>query len=198
MSLLNSDNVLVLNSYYLAIKVFSAKDAITALVGDRAQVIDDNYIKYNFHQWVRACQDMIVSEEVLAKYSGVIRSPSTVLIIPQVIMFPNTEFVDMNTSIRYSRKNILERDAYTCQYCEKRYDRSNLTLDHVIPKSKGGKSTWLNIVTACKLCNQKKGNRLLSELKWTLRKAPHYPRWKSHIGTPFKLNKKQYWEKFLT
>lgn len=73
---------------------------------------------------------------------------------------------------RLSRKKILERDGFECQYCGR---KSNLTLDHIVPRSKGGKNSWENLVTACEPCNLRKGNKSLSELRGRMElKQDHY------------------------
>ena len=71
-----------------------------------------------------------------------------------------------------SRKNIMIRDHYTCQYCENRHSPGDLTLDHVVPRSRGGASSWENLVAACRRCNNRKGDRLPEEAKMKLRKRP--------------------------
>jgi len=73
-----------------------------------------------------------------------------------------------------SRRNIYLRDGYTCQYCGVQFSAKNLTWDHVVPKSKGGRNCWENLVTACQSCNQKKGDRDLSDIKDM--KLIRYPR----------------------
>ena len=75
-----------------------------------------------------------------------------------------------------SRKNILRRDLYKCQYCNK--SETSLTIDHIVPKSKGGDDSWENLITACVSCNNKKGDRTPDEAKMILRKKPIKP---SHI-----------------
>lgn len=85
-----------------------------------------------------------------------------------------------NHTITFSRKNIFTRDDFTCQYCDKKYDISNLTYDHVIPKSKwknerGSPTCWTNIVTACTFCNRKKGNRTPKEANMPLKALPTKP-----------------------
>ncbi len=88
----------------------------------------------------------------------IVRSPSTVLKVPSVVM--TTEYVKWNRMIKYSRGNILLRDNYTCQYCgiNCEYKQHDLTMDHVVPRAHGGKTNWTNIVSACKTCNHKKGD----------------------------------------
>ena len=78
-------------------------------------------------------------------------------------------------SLKVTRKNLFIRDNYTCQYCDKRFTKPNLTIDHVTPKSAGGPKTWENIVAACKKCNQKKANKLPREAGMFPTNAPRQP-----------------------
>jgi 5-methylcytosine-specific restriction endonuclease McrA len=82
-----------------------------------------------------------------------------------------------STPIRFSRENIYVRDGYTCQYCDQRFTNRDLTLDHVIPVSKGGKKDWTNIVTACMTCNQRKADRSPLEARMPLKAKPTVPQW---------------------
>ena len=99
--------------------------------------------------------------------------------------------------IALTRKNLLNRDDHTCQYCNK--SGENMTLDHVIPRSRGGKDTWENIVVACVRCNVRKGNRTPKEADMVLLKQPSRP----HSSLYFEVNKhikggnKQEWRKYV-
>ena len=75
-----------------------------------------------------------------------------------------------------TRKNIYWRDKYTCQYCSGQFKYKNLSLDHVVPKSRGGGRGWLNLVTCCHSCNQKKGNKTPSEASMALIRVPFVPK----------------------
>lgn len=86
-----------------------------------------------------------------------VRSPSTELLMPSVIV--SNTFIKKKHSVRFSRMNLLIRDDFTCQYCTKKLSPIDLTIDHVIPKIKGGKTRWENIVSACYVCNSIKGHR---------------------------------------
>ena len=79
--------------------------------------------------------------------------------------------------VRFCRENIYLRDDHTCQYCGGLFDRRELTLDHVLPSSKGGPKSWLNVVTSCRPCNQKKGNRTPQQARMPLLKPPNEPLW---------------------
>ena len=95
-----------------------------------------------------------------------------------------------------TRRNIYYRDKYTCQYCCKKFPHSQLTLDHVIPKSRGGGGGWENLVTACKTCNQKKGSLTPYEASMTLMQEPKEPRF-SIIELYHNLEIPQTWLKFI-
>jgi 5-methylcytosine-specific restriction endonuclease McrA len=79
--------------------------------------------------------------------------------------------------VRFSRQNIYLRDGLTCQYCQQRLPRSELNLDHVIPRSRGGRTTWENVVCSCIACNVRKGGRTPQEAGMRLMKTPTRPRW---------------------
>jgi len=187
--------VLVLNNYYLAVHVCTAREAILLLTSHRAEVIDEDYRRYSFDEWANYT---IAHPELHNYYCGIVHSPSVNIYVPYVIKLLEFDTsIPENTTIRYSRHNIYERDHNTCQYCGFKGNGKNLTVDHVIPRCKGGTSTWTNVVVACKRCNGLKGSKSLEELGWKLSHPPKQPKWKSFTGTPFYKTKKQVWEKFL-
>lgn len=122
-----------------------------------------------------------------------IRSPKQSFPLPSVIRIANYYRVPYRL-IEQSRKNILRRDNFKCQYCGTK--SSLLTIDHVIPKSKGGLDTWENLVTACIKCNNKKGNRTPDEANMPLIQKPKRP---NHIFflKQFMGKLDDYWKPFL-
>jgi 5-methylcytosine-specific restriction endonuclease McrA len=102
-----------------------------------------------------------------------------------------------------SRKTVFFRDNYECQYCNKIFFKHRLTLDHVIPKSRGGQKSWNNLVACCVACNQKKGNKTPSEASMTLFREPRPPSWKLWSSTKWMMRKHgtkkvpKTWDKFL-
>ena len=110
--------------------------------------------------------------EVLERYAEQVRSINLSIFIPSVIRLK--DYVRFNQKrIPLSRKNILKRDDHVCQYCN---TKSNfMTIDHIVPKDKGGKDSWENLVAACVLCNTKKGNKLLQDISIKLLKKPKIP-----------------------
>ena len=97
-----------------------------------------------------------------------VRSPSTVMKVPALAI--TREYMKYKRAVRFSRKNLYLRDLYQCQYCGETCDNHELTIDHVIPVSKGGKTTWENIVAACPPCNAHKGSDIIKP-----RRMPYKP-----------------------
>ena len=110
--------------------------------------------------------------EVLERYKDEVHSVSLSIFIPSVLRLK--DYVRFNQKrIPLSRKNILKRDAHICQYCKSK--TNSMTVDHVIPKDKGGIDSWENLVAACIPCNTKKGNKLLKDIDMDLLKKPKVP-----------------------
>tara|TARA_R100000664_G_scaffold31268_1_gene44720 strand:+ start:649 stop:1173 length:525 start_codon:yes stop_codon:yes gene_type:complete len=109
------------------------------------------------------------------EYEEEISSPSVTFKIPSVIVLKNiVKFI--SNGIKPSRSNVIWRDNNTCQYCRTEYKSSELTIDHVMPRSRGGENTWTNLVTCCKKCNQKKRDRTPEEARMKLLKKPVQPK----------------------
>lgn len=104
--------------------------------------------------------------------------------VPSVIV--SNTYIDHTPDVKFSRKNVYERDNYTCQYCGNKYGRHALTFDHVIPRSKGGGTSWENIVTSCAPCNTYKGDKTPEQAGLRLlrkpKKPPHFHHVKYKIG----------------
>ena len=154
-------------------KIPSSK-AVNGFLLDRAVlVLNANYSPMMICTAKRAiCMDYLDKVEVLVNYEEKVHSPSLSWDLPSVVKIRDFIRYD-NLSVDLNRKNIIARDEYTCQYCGK--SKSPLTIDHVIPKGKGGQDTWENLVVACKPCNQKKGDRTPDEAGMPLTRIPKRP-----------------------
>ncbi|KAJ8763197.1 hypothetical protein K2173_025582 [Erythroxylum novogranatense] len=142
----------------------------------RGLVLDIAYRPVNVVCWKRAiCLEFMEKADVLEYYDQTVKSPSGSFYIPAVLRVPNLLQVFKRRRIKsnLSRKNVLYRDNYTCQYC---YARENLTIDHVLPVARGGEWTWENLVAACAKCNSKKGQKTLMEANMKLIKVPKAPK----------------------
>lgn len=124
-----------------------------------------SYLPLSAIQWKEAITFMYLDKvDVLEWYDDwVVRSSSWETRVPSVIMLK--EFMRRGRKPRFSKTNLYIRDLYTCQYCGSEFARRHLTLDHVIPLSKGGKTRWTNIVAACQKCNSAKGNKTIMKPK---------------------------------
>ncbi len=115
--------------------------------------------------------------------------------IPSIIVL--YKFIDKKYfTLPCTRKNILVRDEGTCQYCDTKFGESELTIDHVIPRSKGGTTTWNNVVAACTSCNQRKSDHCLADSAFTLAKKPVKPTYRLIIKNRFK-NQNLSWIRYL-
>jgi 5-methylcytosine-specific restriction endonuclease McrA len=109
-----------------------------------------------------------------------LHSPSITLLLPSVIRLHRYIRKPVRPTISFNKKNILKRDTHTCQYCG-RNGGERMTIDHVIPKSLGGRTVWENVVSACRACNLKKGNKSLGEAGMRLLRHPIRPRSLSYL-----------------
>jgi 5-methylcytosine-specific restriction endonuclease McrA len=127
--------------------------------------------------WQRAITLLFLGKvEVLEEYEKDIRSVTVILKVPAVVRLLRS-FRRHARPVKFSRVNIYARDNYRCQYCGKKASISELTYDHVLPRSQGGLTEWTNIVTCCYLCNRNKGGRTPHEARMKLLQQPTQPNW---------------------
>lgn len=139
--------VLVLNQNYEPLNICNAKRAIVLVINGKAEVLELNHREIHTATSAFHCPSVI-------RLVYLIRRPIPV--------------------VKLSRREVFLRDNYTCQYCGTQ--TKDLTLDHVVPKHRGGTHTWENLVSACKACNHRKGGKTLEESRMILRRKPHIPK----------------------
>jgi 5-methylcytosine-specific restriction endonuclease McrA len=141
-------------------------------------VLNASYEPVQMIDWQKAIYMVVTDKaEIVSTYKKVVRSVSQTMALPKVIKLKRyIRMVSDLTTIRYSRRNILLRDRMECQYCGKTCMASEATLDHVIPRSRGGKSNWENVVTACSKCNNRKDDRTPDEANMKLLSVPKKPK----------------------
>ncbi|HEU4838346.1 MAG TPA: HNH endonuclease [Micavibrio sp.] len=123
-----------------------------------------SYFPLSLWPWQEAVKAMFRdSVTVISEYDRVVRSPSFEFRLPSVLVLK--EYVPAVRRPAFTRFNVFLRDEWHCQYCGERHKTNDLTFDHVIPKSRGGRTSWTNIVTACRPCNIMKGHKLPPECK---------------------------------
>jgi 5-methylcytosine-specific restriction endonuclease McrA len=169
-----SASVLVLNKHYQPVHVTSAKRAFTLLYMGAARVIEPDFSTFDFDGW---------AELGVAAGHDVIHTMTRAIRIPRVILLQMYDRLP-KTRVRFSRLNIYARDDNTCQYCAKKLPRAMLNLDHVIPRARGGRTTWENVVCCCVPCNLKKGAKLYHEVGMKLLRLPFRPKWTPTFRAP--------------
>ncbi len=145
------ESVLVLNATYEPLSVVSVRRAVLLLLKEKAEIVE-------------AAEAELRSEHVSMPMPLVIRLVYYVR-IPRRLSLPVT------------RRTVLARDHYTCQYCGRQPARKDLTVDHIVPRSRGGHTAWENVVTACQRCNGRKGSRTPEEAGMSLLSPPARPRY---------------------
>ena len=186
-------NVLVLNRLWQAVNICTVRRGLSLLYQGHAQVVlkeGATFSTFGFEDWKDfSTRADTGKDEMVATVSFKIR-------IPRVILLLFYDRLPVN-EVRFTRKNIFERDGNRCQYCGKRFDTKELNLDHVLPKCRGGLTTWDNIVCSCSSCNARKGRRTLKEANIRLIRKPRKPRWHPFITVGFRKVKHESWNHFL-
>jgi len=191
-------NVLALNRNFLAVQVISVRRAFCLLVKELAEIIhveEGHYCAYDFSTWLEMCQLKVELGE-RDEFEDWVRSVNFEIQAPRVIRLLTYERVPRNT-VKFNRRNIFLRDGHRCQYCGKRFSSPRLSLDHVMPKSRGGRDTWENIVCACLKCNVDKGGRTPAEAGMKLLQKPIKPKRSPLLSRQLSLSKYECWRNFV-
>jgi len=167
------------------------KRALKLLCLGHAQVVqtegEARYQTHDISSWVDYSGKSIMGE--------MIHSVKVALQAPKIIVLALYDRIPRK-EVKFTRQNVFLRDHHTCQYCRKKFPEHKLNLDHVIPRDRGGKTTWENIVTSCVPCNTRKANRLPHEIGIKLLKEPKIPRWRPFFGLKDE-SKEKAWSEFL-
>ncbi len=192
MSSFLNQHVLVLNRLWQAVNICKARRALTHLYECHAHVVlsDDEgaFQTFSFNQW-RDFSAQDPQGETIATVSFKIRVPRVILLV----MFDRLP----KKEVKFTRHNIFERDRNTCQYCGQVFERKDLNLDHVIPRDRGGPTSWENIVCSCIRCNTQKANRTPQEAALHLVRKPKRPKWRPFVLVNLGLPHHESWKHFL-
>ena len=195
-------SVLVLNKFYMAVHVISVRRALVLLYREIAEVIhveDGHYHNYDFQNWLEISEfeaAEIEDSNAELDLTDWVRSVNFSIRVPRIVRLNFYDKVPKLT-LRFNRRNLFARDRNLCQYCAKPRPLSQLSFDHVIPRSRGGQTTWENVVCCCLQCNGRKGDRLPKEAGMKLIRQPEKP--KQNPLMSVKLNNPRYevWRTFL-
>jgi hypothetical protein len=189
-------NVLVLNKHYMAIRIVGARRAFSLLCRQLAEVVsleEGAYSNYDFQSW---CEVSEFRHNFEPDGHDWVSTVNFRVAVPRIIRLLFFDRLPRN-DVKFNRRNIFARDKNKCQYCGKRHPTSELSLDHVIPRSIGGKAVWENIVCACTRCNLKKGGRTPREAGMTLIQKPVKPRRNPLVHVHLGHHRYRSWKQFL-
>jgi 5-methylcytosine-specific restriction endonuclease McrA len=190
-------SVLVLNKLFMAVHIISVRRAFCLLCKELAEVIhleDGQFISYNFQSWREVSEYR--AQHFREEEDDWVRTYNSQIQVPRVVRLLAYEKMPKHT-VKFNRRNIFDRDNNQCQYCGKKHATSELSLDHVVPRSQGGTSTWENIVCACVTCNVRKGGRTPKQAHLSLIRKPERPKRSPLLNLKLTHKKYQSWKTFL-
>ena len=189
-------SVLVLNQHYAAVRVISARRAFCLLVKEIAEIVsveDQQFLAYDLESWREVSQLRARYERENHEWVKCVRFELAVPRIVRLLFYDRLP----RTNVKFTRRNIYARDSNRCQYCGKRFATSELSLDHVVPRSRGGVSSWANIVCCCVKCNVRKGGRTPYEAHMKLIRQPVKPKRSPMIAIRMGQDRYSSWKQFL-
>ena len=189
-------NVLVLNRNYMAVRIVRARRAFSLLFREIAEVVcceDEGFFNYDLEEWFQLSQLRRDFEE--QKHDWV-KTVDFHIAVPRIVRLLFYDRLPRNY-VRFNRRNIFARDKNMCQYCGKKFSSSELSLDHVIPRSLGGDASWENIVCSCVKCNSKKGGRTPKQANMSLISKPIKPKHNSFLHSYLESDRYNSWKQFI-
>jgi 5-methylcytosine-specific restriction endonuclease McrA len=193
---LNS-SVLVLNRFYMPVHVIQVRRALRLLYCDFAEVIhvvEGIYSNFDFSSWMEASEFFAEEPD---EHDEWIRGVGFQLQVPRVIRLSSYDKVPRQ-SLRFNRRNVFARDDHTCQYCARAFTTAQLSLDHVLPRSRGGDTSWENVVCCCLRCNTRKSDRTPKEANMRLLSQPKKPRHSPLMKIKLENPKYAVWRNFIS
>jgi 5-methylcytosine-specific restriction endonuclease McrA len=180
---------LVLNKSWSVVNVVPVRHALTLVCRNVARIIaPETFETHDFSSWARQAF-RLEHELTIRMVCGSIR-------IPEVIVLVGYDRAPQR-HVPFTRRNLYRRDQYTCQYCGQKPGSENLSIDHIVPRSLGGRTTWTNCVLACIRCNIRKSNRTPEQARMGLLRAPRKPRWIPQVALPHGIVKRS-WTQFIS
>ena len=190
--------VLVLNRLWQPVNTCTVRRAVTLMFLGHAHVVsvdeERNFATHDMRSWRELSHRTLNGHA--ATSPDALRTVSAAFMLPQIIVVTLYDRMPKK-EVKLTRHNIFARDKHTCQYCSKVFDVRELNLDHVVPRDKGGRTTWENLVTSCIRCNTRKGNKLPSEARMFPLQEPRPPRWRPFFSSVRETRTCESWRFFL-
>jgi hypothetical protein len=189
-------NVLVLNKHYMALRIVGARRAFSLLARELAEVVsyeEGRYSNYNFESW---CEVSQFRKQFQPDGHDWVSTVNFYVAVPRIIRLLFYDRLPRG-QVKFNRRNIYARDGNKCQYCGKAFTTNELSIDHIIPRSMGGRSVWENVVCACTKCNVRKGGRTPHDAHMTLITKPVKPNRNPVIHIHLTHTRYHSWKQFL-
>jgi 5-methylcytosine-specific restriction endonuclease McrA len=189
-------SVLVLNRLFMAVRVVRARHAFVLLwkrVAEVVSVEDESFATYDFFSWAEVSAYRRQFEPAQHEWVRTVRFE---IAVPRVIRLLSYDRLP-KTRVRLNRRNLFARDTNRCQYCGRKFKTTELSIDHVLPRSRGGRTVWTNVVCACTKCNVRKGGRTPREAGMQIIREPVQPRFSPVISLHAGNEKYRSWKQFL-
>ena len=182
------NDVLVLNRAYIPIQIIEWQRAMSLLIQDAARPLDRNLDVYDFDTWL--------SFSSLNEDYPKISTIRYKIALPEIVVLRKYDKLPIR-DVKYSRMSLFERDRYTCCFCNQKFPKLQLTVDHILPRSKGGTTSWMNTITSCKPCNSLKADRTPEQAHMKMHFKPKKPMWISPVSKMGDNHPCKSWLKFL-
>ncbi len=189
-------HVLVLNKHFAALRVTTARRAFSMIFKQIAEIIsveENQFQSYDFQSW---CELSELRAQYERDHHEWVRCVKFDIAVPRIVRLFSYDRLPRR-NVRFTRRNIFARDSNHCQYCGKKFPMSELSLDHVVPRSQGGGTDWQNIVCCCLKCNVKKGGRTPAQAHMKLINQPAKPKRSPMVTLRLTNAKYASWKQFL-
>lgn len=186
--------VLVLNRLWQPVNIVGVQRAFSLLLQDHAQVIytgDESFRMMDSAAWLELSE-----EETPGDTEACIQTVRLRIRVPKVLLLRSYDQLPAQ-EVKFTRENLFDRDDYRCQYCGNHFEAAHLNMDHVIPRDRGGRTSWENIVTSCIKCNSRKANRLPHQANMHLIRKPERPRWRPFVSSLIGQDYDSAWDHFI-
>jgi 5-methylcytosine-specific restriction endonuclease McrA len=183
-----SASTLVLNRHWMPVHVTTVRQALILAYAGRAHIVcPETYTPHTFDDWLN---------REIADGARSIQSLHFKIQAPEVLVLSSYAKVPPR-GVVFNRFNLSRRDGNACQYCGARLPLDKLTIDHVVPQSRGGETSWENCVLACMRCNNRKGSRTPAEANMKLSRLPERPDWSPRYAAYARSNRPGSWSRFI-
>ena len=183
------NDILVLNRSWVPVHIVDYKRCMILLCNGGAQGLTHDFVPYNMDGWM---------EYSLTPHPfKTLRTSTRLIALPEIIALTKYDRLPRGDA-KFSRESVFSRDKYCCGYCGKSFSKNDLTIDHIIPRSKGGTTVWNNVISCCRRCNAYKSDKTLQECRLKLKRKPKEPKWLDPIIHRYRKSRAcESWKHFL-